>query len=253
VRKEIDVADRIGELFLRQTRYENLVPSDQEKGLPQPALQRIFAAGTPVPLPSSAGLRTPAQDLRAAIEARSSLRKYADAPLSLDELAYLLWCTQGVKRSDPERWTLRTVPSAGARHAFETMLLVNRVEGLPPGLHQYLALEHELRAFASDDDVAQQLAAACLGQQMLETCAVAFLWAADRNRMAWRYGERGMRYLFLDAGHVCQNLYLAAEAIGAGACAIAAFNDDQVNDVLGLDGIDAFTTYIATVGKRGAS
>ena len=244
----------IGYEFMKGTQYRYMGMSDQSKGLPQPPLQTGLRQTQPVvELPAPVDVTVASLDLREAIENRRSVRKYTKGPLSLPELSYLLWCTQGVKRSDPERWTLRTVPSAGARHAFETMLLVNRVEGLPPGLHQYLALEHELRAFASDDDVAQQLAAACLGQQMLETCAVAFLWAADRNRMAWRYGERGMRYLFLDAGHVCQNLYLAAEAIGAGACAIAAFNDDQVNDVLGLDGIDAFTTYIATAGKRGAS
>ncbi|MBU0595890.1 SagB/ThcOx family dehydrogenase [Candidatus Bipolaricaulota bacterium] len=244
------MADRIGDLFLQQTRYESLIPSDQEKGRAQPDLQRVFATGDRVPLPSPADLNVPAKDVRDAIETRSSLRKYAEKPLSVHELSFLLWCTQGVKRVEPERWTLRNVPSAGARHPFETILLANRVDGLTPGLYQYLALEHELRVFDSTEGVARRLATACLGQKTLETCAVAFLWVADRYRMAWRYGERGIRYLFLDAGHVCQNLYLAAETIGGGTCAIAAFNDDQVNDLLGLDGVDAFTAYIATVGIR---
>ena len=244
------MADRIGDIFLRGTRYEKLGPSDQEKGLAQPALQRAFATGDRVAMPSPAEVSVPAKDVRKAIETRSSLRKYTDGPLAVDELSFLLWSTQGVKRFEPDRWTLRTVPSAGARHAFETILLVNRVAGLNPGLYQYMALEHELKAFDSPPDIAQRLTEACLGQKMIETCGVAFFWVADRYRMAWRYGERGVRYLFLDAGHVCQNLYLAAETIGCGACAIAAFNDDQVNGLLGLDGVDAFTTYIATVGKR---
>ena len=245
------MTERIGDVFMQQTRYETMGPSDQERGLAQPALQRVFASGDPIALPDIRSMNPPASGLCESIEARSSLRKYADAQLSLEELAFLLWATQGVKQIESERWTKRTVPSAGARHAFETLLLIHRVDGITPGLYQYCALEHELRAFDPVHDLVGRLVEACLGQKMLETCAVAFVWAADRYRMAWRYGERGVRYLFLDAGHVCQNLYLAAEAIGAGACGIAAFDDVRVNDLLGLDGEDAFAVYIATVGKRG--
>ena len=68
--------------------------------------------------------------------------------------------------------------------------------------------------------------------------------------MSWRYGQRGYRYLHLDAGHACQNLYLAAEAIGCGACAIAAFSDEAVDELLGLDGQSRFTIYLAAVGRR---
>jgi len=242
--------ERAGDLFLDQTRYERMTSSDQQKGLPQPGLERILASGDPMALPAMSAVTRPTVGLFESIERRSSLRKYADTPLTLEELSLLLWSSQGVRRIEPDRFTFRTVPSAGARHAFETVLLVNRVEGLHPGLYQYCALEHELRSFESDDDISHRLVEACLGQTMLETCATAFLWVADRARMVWRYGERGIRYLFLDAGHVCQNLYLAAEAIGAGACAIAAFDDDRVNSLLGLDGVDAFTVYIASMGKR---
>ena len=73
---------------------------------------------------------------------------------------------------------------------------------------------------------------------------------ADSKRMRWRYGERGVRFIHLDAGHVCQNLYLAAEAINSGVCAIAAFDDIEVNTLLNIDGESVFTTYIATVGKK---
>ena len=242
--------ERIGEMFLDQTRYERMTPSDQQKGLPQPGLERILASGDRLALPAMSALIRPAAGLFETIERRTSLRKYADTPLTLEELGLLLWSSQGVKRVEPDRFTFRTIPSAGARHAFETVLLANRVEGLRPGLYQYCALQHELRSFEFEEGISPRLAEACLGQTMLESCAAAFLWVADRARMVWRYGERGIRYLFLDAGHVCQNLYLAAEAIGAGACAIAAFDDDRVNALLGLDGLDAFTVYLATVGKR---
>jgi len=85
---------------------------------------------------------------------------------------------------------------------------------------------------------------------MVANCAVTFIWAADFYRMSWRYGERGLRYIYIDAGHVCQNLYLAAEAINSGVCAIGAYEDDIINEILGLDGENQFTVYVATLGKR---
>ena len=86
---------------------------------------------------------------------------------------------------------------------------------------------------------------------MVAASAVTFIWVAVVHRMAWRYGQRGYRYLHLDAGHACQNLYLAAESVGCGVCAIAAFDDEDVSRVLGLDGEDQFAIYVATVGKKG--
>ena len=85
---------------------------------------------------------------------------------------------------------------------------------------------------------------------MYEQAAVVFIWTAVPYRMTWRYGERGFRDLHLDAGHVCQNLYLAAEATGCGTCAIAAFDDDDMNAILGINGSDQFVIYLATVGKK---
>jgi SagB-type dehydrogenase family enzyme len=148
------------------------------------------------------------------------------------------------------KFTLRTVPSAGARHAFETYVLANRVEGLQSGLYRYSALKHAITAVDLSADIAETMTAACLGQGMVGTSAVTVFWAAELERMYYRYGERGYRYLHLDAGHACQNLYLAAESVGCGACAIAAFGDEAVNEALGLDGENRFEVYIATVGKR---
>ena len=181
---------------------------------------------------------------------RRSLRVYEETPLALDELSFLLWCSQGIKPESTDTHTLRTVPSAGARHAFETVLLVNRVEGLSPGLYQYESATHGLIQWKSPQDVTEQVTAACFNQHIVSNSAVTFMWIAERVRMAWRYGERGIRYLFLDAGHVCQNLYLAAESIGAGVCAIGAFDDDQLSALLGLNGADRFAVYLAGVGKR---
>ena len=155
---------------------------------------------------------------------------------------------RGSRRSSPI--PLRTVPSAGARHALESYLLVNNVEGIEKGLYRFLAIEHRLAPLEFEPGVDERITAACLGQDMVRTSAVTFIWAAVPYRMTWRYGERGYRYLYLDAGHACQNLYLAAEAIECGVCAIAAFLDDEMNRAIGVDGEEQFVIYIATAGKK---
>lgn len=247
------MTERIGDLFIEQTKYRHLEPSDQEKKVPQPPLFKRYRDGDANSLPAPSSLKFDQMNLQQAIESRRSVRAYADTSFTLEQLSYLLWTTQGVKPESTERFTLRTVPSAGARHPFETLILVNRVEGLEPGLYQFDAETHSLIRWTADPDIAEKLTQACLGQQMIQRCAVALFWVADRYRMAWRYGERGMRYIHLDAGHVCQNAYLAAESLGAGACAIGAYLDDEVNGLLGLDGSDHFTAYIATVGIKQAA
>lgn len=240
-----------GQQFLRLTRYANLEPSPQRRGLPQPPLELPYDPAAPLlDLPEPGALEMPAVSLREAIEKRASLRNYSAAPLTKDELSYLLWCTQGVKRVTDRPATLRTVPSAGARHAFETYLLLNRVEGFAPGLYRYIALEHSLILVSDEPGLADKLVSACGDQRMVATAAATFFWAAVLERMTWRYVQRGYRYLFLDAGHVCQNLYLAAESIHGGVCAIAAYDDEALNSLLGLDGESMFVVYLAAMGKR---
>ena len=238
----------IGDEFIEQTKHKYLDPSDQQRGLPQPPLETPFAAGADaIELPAPSGVDS---DLRHIIGGRTSVRRYEAVPLSQAELSYLLWCTQGIRQVIGGQATLRTVPSAGARHALETYLLVNRVDELTPGLYRYLALDHKIGAFRTDDDIAGRITHACLRQEFVRQSAVTFIWVAVAERMVWRYQQRGYRYLFLDAGHVCQNLYLAAESIGCGACAIAAFDDDAMNSLLQLDGEQEFVIYVAAVGKK---
>jgi SagB-type dehydrogenase family enzyme len=236
--------------FMERTRYRNLGPSGQQQGVAQPPTQIAFADGPVIPLSAPETITIAPVDLRDAIERRRSVREYDGRAVSLEELSFLLWCTQGVRDRVAGRATFRTVPSAGARHPFETVIFARRVDGLSPGLYQYLALDHRLVALPAPSDVGDRLAEACLGQEIAKTSAVLFLWIADSGRMTWRYGERGFRYVHLDAGHVCQNLYLAAEAIGAGTCAIGAFDDDAVNGLVGLDRPERFAVYLAAVGKR---
>lgn len=243
----------VGREFIEKTKHKFLELSDQQKGFPQPPLiwphQKVNPA---IALPHPGETPLNPVDLRNIITQRTSVREYSAKPVTMAELSYLLWCTQGIKLIYGDQITLRTVPSAGARHAFETVLLINRVEGVPPGVYKYLPVGHELEMVSTQSDLGGRFAAACFGQTMVMHCAVAFIWVAVPYRMTWRYSERGYRYLYLDAGHVCQNLYLASENIDAGTCAVGAFDDDALNALLGLDESEAFVIYLAVVGKKPA-
>lgn len=227
----------------------------QARGAPPPPLEKEPAAGVRrVRLPALAQCRSrlPALDTVCAMERRRSRREFSAASLPFEQLSFLLWATQGVARVLGPGTALRTVPSAGARHALETYLSVHRVDGLAPGLYYYRPVEHELveeRAGAGDPP---RLAEACFGQGFAGTAAVTFIWTTVPARMEWRYGPASYKVIALDAGHVCQNLYLACEVINAGTCAIAAYDQEAMDAFLGVDGHDEFTVYVAPVGTPAA-
>ncbi|WP_422446359.1 SagB/ThcOx family dehydrogenase [Thermoanaerobacterium sp. DL9XJH110] len=240
----------IGRDFVKMTKFQYLGQTDEEKGLPQPPLELEYDKTKRIidlPDPKQFDVTV---NLRETIENRRSVRKYSERPLTMEELSFLLWCTQGVKRVSSRPSTARTVPSAGARHAFETCILANNVTGLRPGLYRYVAIGHRLVEENISPGMADEVTRACRGQEFVKASAATFIWVAVTRRMTWRYGERGYRYMFLDAGHVCQNLYLSAQAIDCGVCALAAFSDDDMNSILGLDGEELFVIYMATVGKK---
>ena len=241
----------IGSHFWEKTKPAHLSPSDQSRKVPPPPavilkdddLSRIHL---PSPLLSAA----PPVDFLSLATNRISHRRFAETNLSMEELSFLLWCTQGVKKSFGNITTFRTVPSAGARHALETFIYVNRVKGLEKGIYGYAPMSHSLFPHIKDPSLDQSLASACYKQMFVVRAAVTFIWVAVPYRMTWRYSERGYRYLLLDAGHVCQNLYLASESIDCGVCAVGAFDDDAMNMILDLDEDASFVIYLASVGKK---
>jgi SagB-type dehydrogenase family enzyme len=243
-----------GKDFVRNTYYDRLSGSPQGLGVPQPPLEMPIPPGAKlVELPGIDEIYHPQMTLIRSIVERRSLRRYAEEPLTLAELTLLLYTTQGVqevREGSRFQTSFRPVPSAGARHAFETYLLINRVEGVAPGLYRYSALKNVLILVKPGMSVADELTEACMGQKQVLNSAVTFLWAAVVERMTWRYVERGYRYLYLDAGHVCQNLSLVAESIDSGVCAIAAYDDAAVDAVLGLDGETMFVIYVGALGKK---
>lgn len=246
------MSENAGSKFLQQTYYKSMGLSPQKQGMQQPSLELPVPEGASlIQLKKPGEWQIPDGELQTLLASRQTVRQYTEIALSLDELSFLLWATQGVRELHPDyKLTKRIVPSAGARHAFETFLLINRVEGIPAGLFRYSALQHAIFAINTSETICSELTEACLKQAQITNSAVSFFWDAVVERMFWRYQERGYRYLHLDAGHVCQNLYLAAESINCGVCAIAAYDDELVNSTIGLDGVDQFIIYIASVGKR---
>jgi len=189
-------------------------------------------------------------DLKAAIKNRESRRSYSHQPLSIEELSFLLWATQGIREKLDSGHALRTVPSAGCRHAFETYLCVLNIQDLDQGIYRYLPLEHQLLFEFAEENLNKKIRHAVLGQRYPGEAAVTFIWTTIPYRMEWRYGLAAHKVIAIDAGHVCQNLYLACEAIGAGTCAIAAYDQGEMDKLLRIDGQDEFTIYLASVGKK---
>lgn len=224
---------------------------DQQKGVPPPCPQQPFPEdGARIDLEPPEHLSIGSLPLLNVINKRRSRRAFTAEPLGLDDLSLLVWTTQGVQEVlEDGLAVLRTVPSAGARHAFETYLVVNRVEHVEPGLYRYLSMDHQLGLLRADRNIGQEVVEGCYGQEFVGESAVVFVWTAVPYRMEWRYGPIAGKLIALDAGHVCQNLYLACESIGAGACAIAAYNQAKMDSITGVDGRDEFVVYLAPVGK----
>lgn len=241
--------------FLKSNRWDQWDhrETDQGQRKPHPPLQKPCPEDAVlIDLVPSEELSVGAMPLLEAVNLRKSHRHFTDGELTLEELSFLLWATQGVQKIFRGGIAMRrTVPSAGARHPFETYLLVNRVQGLEPGLYRYLSLEHKLCFLYANVKLPARVAEACNEQDFVGSGAVTFIWTATPYRTEWRYSVISPKLIALDAGHVCQNLYLASIAIGAGACAIAAYNQTKLDAILGVDGEDEFAVYVAPVGKIG--
>ncbi len=252
-----EIKIRIAELREIMKSKDELYESDQNQKLLQPHLTKEKVSDEVIELTKEFTHLIKNNNFLDILSTRTSKRKYTDAPLTLDELAYLLWATQGVKSvaGRERKATFRTVPSAGARHPFETYLFVNRVEGLESGMYHYLALEHKLEFLGTIENQIEKVSEAFGGQVFFGNAPVSFVWTVEPYRSEWRYTINAQKYILLDAGHLCQNLYLASESIGCGACAIGAYEQSLADGLLGLDSEptgdkeNEFVVYAACVGK----
>lgn len=181
--------------------------------------------------------------LQAALRKRRSIRRFSDEALSLEQAALLLWAAQGVTHGDG----LRTAPSAGALYPLDVRLAVARVGGLAAGLYRYRPTTHCLDPVEAGDVLAA-LTAAALGQPCIAESAAVLAFSAQMARTTAKYGERGERYVCIEAGHAAQNVFLQAAALDLGAVVVGAFDDAAVEQVMEMrDGERAL--YLMPVGR----
>ena len=231
--------------------FGKAIETDQQKNLPQPPLEKPYdKSGEIIDLPKVDKSIITKSDIFQCILDRESKRVYLDEAITLEELSYLLMMTQGIKSIKGNNYVgLRPVPSAGGRHPFETYLVILNVESLRKGIYRYLPLEHKLLFIKDEENLDEKLVEGVYRQKFAGEAAVTFIWACIPYRTEWRYADRSYKISLLDAGHIGQALYLACETIGLGTCAIAAYNQELIDDLISVDGEDEFAVYISPVGR----
>jgi len=218
------------------------------------AIPILIACDTHQPTQDSAVNETitlpqPAEDgdisVEQALSQRRSIREYTGEPLTLEEVSQILWAAQGITL--PSRG-FRTSPSAGATFPLYIYVAVSNVTDLETGLYLYHPGGHELQKVSAEDKK-ETIYAAGLRQSALQEGACTFVITGDYQRTTGRYGERGVRYVHNEVGHVGQNIHLQAEALGLGTVVVGAFNNDDIINGLNLpDNKDPF--YLMPVGRK---
>ena len=234
-----------GDLFQKETKYvRGKLQGKALEWSSKPDMYKEYSDSEKVKLPSPESKdRTSLDDC---LKRRKSVRSYSEEPVSQEQLSYLLWAAAGIQRREREH-EYRTAPSAGALYPVETYLIVNNVEKLERGLYHYDVRMHALEVLKLED-LAEEIVSAALGQEMCSDAAVVFVWTAVFNRSKWKYKQRAYRYVYVDVGHMGQNLALAAAGMGLGSCQVGAFFDDEVNGIIDVDGIEESSVYMSVVG-----
>jgi len=235
----------IGDEFQRATKY---VRGKLEGGYldwsKKPSAYKHYLNSTKIKLPLPKQVETMSVD--EAIRRRRSIRAFSRKPMTMEQLSYLLWASTGIQRKE-SGYEFRTVPSAGALYPIETYLIANNVQGLQKALYHYSIKSHLLEELKSGD-FSIAVARAALEEEMFLGAAAIFVWTAIFDRSKWKYRQRAYRYVYLDAGHIAQNLALSATSLGLGSCQVGAFYDDEVNKIVGVDGEEESVIYLSVVG-----
>jgi SagB-type dehydrogenase family enzyme len=239
--------DGIAQRYLRETKYDraSILRREDLGPIPRVPVYKTYTNASPIPLPKPVLEDT--SSLWEILNQRRSRRRYTGDPISTTTLATLLWATQGITLST-SGYQFRTAPSAGALYPVETYVSAQKVEGLQQGIYHFNVLDFALEEIAKGD-FGEPLTRAALDQAMVGRGAVVFIWTSIILRSMWKYRNRCVRYICMDAGHIAQNLQLATTALGLGCCPIGAFYDEEINRVLDIDGEEETTVYLATVGK----
>ena len=238
----------IGDVFHQETKYDRLrMPraSVDFRGRPETCKEYAQAPQTALPQPQALD----SISLHDALRQRKSVRSYLDEPLTLKQLAYLIWACSGIQRTEMG-CEFRTAPSAGALYPIETYVVVHRVHGLEHGVYHYHVRRHALEQLRKGD-FREEASLSAMGQSMCARAGAVFVWTAVFERSKWKYRQRAYRYVYLDAGHMAQNLALAAVSLGLGSCQVGALFDDEVNRLIGVDGIEESVIYMSVAGNPG--
>jgi SagB-type dehydrogenase family enzyme len=211
---------------------------------PRPSRYKEYQGCRRIELPSPKSTLNSA--LNDVLRNRRSVRNFSPKLIDIGNLSVLLWASTGIQRN-VKGYEFRTAPSAGALYPIETYLVVNRVKDLTGGVYHYSVKSHLLEEIKLGE-FGNELASAALDQKMCSDASVVFLWTAIFARSRWRYKQRGYRYIYLDAGHIAQNLALAAVSLGLGSCQIGAFFDDEINSILEIDGVNESAVYLSAIG-----
>ena len=235
----------IGELFHRETSLSwTGALGDIFRPKPKkPPLFKRYRDADVIKLPSP---RYRGIILEEAIYKRRSIRDYSSKAIDLKQLSQLLFAAQG-KTSRLHGIPLRTAPSAGALYPFEIYVIVNNVKDLSKGIYHYSVPEHALELI-KEGDFRKRITNAGLKQEMLGDSCVTFVMSAIFDRTRHKYGERGFRYVYMEAGHISQNIALQAVSLGLGSVTVGAYIDEQVNELIGVDGTKEAAIYLHAVG-----
>ncbi len=236
----------IGDKFQQETKYDpNRMPGHRLIWDAKPALYKEYPEAEKIELTQFRPVEQ--MSLDGVLKWRKSIRDFRQDPISKDQLSYLLWASTGIQRIE-QGYEFRTAPSAGALYPIETYLIINNAAGIEQGVYHYSVKARCLEQL-KQGDLRQEITRAALNQQMCATAAVVFIWSAVFERCKWKYGQRAYRYIYLDAGHIAENLALAAVSLDLGSCEIGALYDEQVNAILSIDGKEESIICMAVVGS----
>lgn len=242
--------NKIAQEFICGTRYPDYSTVDIVLRIPEPLHELPLREGQEkIKLPGVKKFNVPDIPIRKAIENWEPAGHFSRSTITLQELSYLLWCTQGFRKIVAETIQLRNVPSSGSRYPLETYFVASDVEGLRTGLYRFLPESHSIVAERIDSGLILEMSTASLNFRIMTRAAVTFLWVAVPYRSVWALGNRGYRSCLIEAGHTCQNLILGAAGIGYQVFSTDMFHDELIMKLAGLDPETQWPVYLAAVGK----
>ncbi|MCK9592430.1 MAG: SagB/ThcOx family dehydrogenase [Methanoregula sp.] len=242
--------ENVGSDFINGTRYPVYSSIDQIQGVPEPPAElKIPEGATVIKLPSPKRFKVPDVPIRQAIESWEPVTYFSRSSISLKDLSFLLWCTQGSRRKGSEQLQIRNTPSSGLRYPLETYFVAGEVDGLETGLYRYLPLSHRIVIERLDSDIPVTMGNSSMNFSLITRAAVTFLWVGIPYRSVWALGNRGYRSVLIEAGHTCQALIMAAACIGCRVQPSDLFHDEMMLQLANLDPETQWPLYVAAVGK----